>query len=72
VKEIVARVLELDPAQIADDATSADLRGWDSLRQLEIMLALELEFGIRIPAESMVELTSVPAIEGFLEQSAAA
>jgi acyl carrier protein len=69
VKAIVGRVLELDPDELPDDARNEDLPGWDSLRQLELMLALEAEFEIRIPARAMLELTSLPAIEAFVGRS---
>jgi acyl carrier protein len=70
-KRIVASVLRLDPAVIADDARSEDVAGWDSLAQIEIMLALERELGVRIPAEAMLELTSLPAIAEFVDGAAA-
>ena len=70
VKHVVASVLGVDPATIPDDARSEDLAGWDSLRHLELMLALEAEFGVRIPAEAMLELTSLPAIERFFAAAA--
>jgi acyl carrier protein len=65
-KRVVGEVLRLDPSQIPDDASSEDLPGWDSLTHLELMLALEAELGVRISAERMLELTSLPAIERFV------
>jgi acyl carrier protein len=70
VKRVVGSVLRVDPSGIADDARSEDVPGWDSLRHLELMLALETEFGVRIPAEAMLELTSLPAIERFVAAAA--
>ena len=35
---------------------------WDSLAQLNLILALEEEFGIEIPDEEAAELTSYPLI----------
>jgi len=70
VKRVVGSVLRLDPAEIPDEARSDDVTGWDSLRHLELMLALEAEFGVRIPAETMLELTSLPAIERFVADAA--
>ena len=68
VKELLAGVVELAPDEVPDDARTEELPGWDSLRQLELMLALEAEFGVRIPAATMLELTSLPAIEAFLSR----
>jgi acyl carrier protein len=47
------------------------LPGWDSLRHLELMLELEMCFGVRIPAEEMPELTSIGAIEEALREHGA-
>ena len=44
----------------------------DSLRHLELMLELEMSFGVRIPAEEVPELTSIGAIEDALREHGAA
>lgn len=69
IKEVVARVVELDPDQVPDQARSEELPGWDSLRQLELMLELEREFGVHVSTETMLELTSLAEIEAFLARS---
>ena len=53
-------------SQIPEDASPETLEGWDSLRHLEIMLELEMQFGVRIPTEEVPELISVDAIEEAL------
>jgi acyl carrier protein len=63
-------VFRVDPQAIPDDARSEQLPGWDSLRHLELMLALESEFGVRIPSETMLDLTTLPAIERFVQDAA--
>lgn len=70
VKDVIARVLEVDVGEVPDTARVGDLPGWDSLRQLELALELEREFKVRIPTESMLELTSLDAIEKFLSRAA--
>jgi acyl carrier protein len=72
VKDVVARVLEIDPSAVPDDARTGELPGWDSLRQLELALELEREFDVRIATEAMLELTSLDAIEAFLSRAAPA
>jgi acyl carrier protein len=66
VKQVMAELFECSPEAIPDAASPATLAGWDSLRQIELMLALEIEFSVRIPTEEMLELVSLPSIEGFL------
>ncbi|MCP9485393.1 MAG: acyl carrier protein [Gaiellaceae bacterium MAG52_C11] len=71
LRNVLAGVLEVRPEEICADMSAEDVAGWDSLRQLEVMLALELEYGVRIPADAMLELQSVPAIEEFLTEHGA-
>jgi acyl carrier protein len=71
VKLVMAEVFGCAPEQIPDDAAPQTLAGWDSLRQVELMLALELEFGVRIPAEAMFELDTLAKIDEFLGTHAA-
>lgn len=63
---MLGEVMEIPPEDVPEDASVENVPGWDSLRQLELMLALEIDFGLRIPAEAMLELQSVAAIEDFL------
>ena len=53
-------------ADVPEDASPEQMTDWDSLRHLELMLALELEFGVQISSEAMPELLSVDAIEEYL------
>ena len=71
LRNLLAGVFETAPEEIGDDASPETLPGWDSLRQLELMLALELEYGVRIPADTMLDLQTVPAIEEFLDEHGA-
>lgn len=43
-------------------------RNWDSLSQLQVMLALEGRLGTQLPAELFGELTSVEAIVSYLAE----
>lgn len=66
LKQLMAGVLEIPEQEIPDNASVENLPGWDSLRQLELMLALELEFGVHIPTDAMLDLQSLDAIEEFV------
>ena len=68
LRRVFGEVFDVPPESIPDDASVENLPGWDSLRQLELMLALELEFGVRISTETMLELQSAAAIEDLLAE----
>lgn len=66
VKRLMARTFGIAERQIPDDSGLNGLPEWDSLRHLQLMLALEMEFGVRISTEEMLELVSLEAIEAFV------
>lgn len=62
----MAKVFGVTEVEIPDDATINQYSEWDSLRHLELMLALETEFRLRIPTDAMLQLLSLEAIETYL------
>lgn len=53
------------------DARSADAehtRTWDSVGHLQLVVAIEEEFGIRLEAADIVELRSYQAAEAILKR----
>ena len=69
IKEVMAGVFDVSPEQIPEDADTETFAAWDSLAHMQLMLALESEFGVSIPSETMLELLSLEEIEAFLESS---
>jgi acyl carrier protein len=62
LKRVIGSILNL-PTESIDDHTNADtIEDWSSLAQLNLILALEQEFGIEIPDEEAANLTSYPLI----------
>ena len=68
VKEIIARVLNVDLAIITDDLSSGDIPQWDSVGNLAIISTLEQELNIEFPLEVLFDLTSVKSIVDEVNQ----
>lgn len=68
LRNVMARILELDPDAINPDLKAADEPMWDSLKHMNLVFALEDEFGIRFSDAQLPRLTSVAAIEEALGQ----
>jgi acyl carrier protein len=63
IKQIISLVFEVPLESIADDASSDNIENWDSLRHLNLILALEEEFGVSIPDEEVGNLVNYKLIE---------
>jgi acyl carrier protein len=72
VRHAMATVWNVPADEIPEDADTTSLASWDSLRHMELMLELEMSFGVRIPADELPELTSIGAIEEALREHGAA
>lgn len=59
LKKIIAEVLNVDPDEITMETTFQDDLGADSLDVYQIIMGIEEEFGIEIPAESAEQVTTV-------------
>jgi acyl carrier protein len=59
VKKIVAEQLGVSAEQVTEDAKFIEDLGADSLDQVELIMALEEEFGSDIPDEDAEKLTTV-------------
>lgn len=63
----IAQTLKVPAAQVRADTRNEDLPAWDSLGQVNLIMALEQTFGVYIEVEEFENLKSVPAILAFLE-----
>ena len=59
VKKIVAEQLGVNEAEIKNASSFLDDLGADSLDMVELVMALEDEFGIEIPDEDAEKITTV-------------
>jgi acyl carrier protein len=72
LKHVMATVLHV-PADQIDDATSPDtVEAWSSLAHLDLILAVEEEFGVTIPDEEVGDLTSYRLLRLTLDELAPA
>ena len=62
LKKVVATVLNVDVSRIDANASSDTIESWDSLRHMNLVLALEDEFGVSLPDEDAANATSYPLL----------
>ncbi|MCM1326083.1 MAG: acyl carrier protein [Bacteroidales bacterium] len=59
LKKIIAEVLNVDPEEIRPETTFTDDLGADSLDVYQIIMGIEEEFDIEIPAETAEQIATV-------------
>jgi len=65
---LMADVFCCDPAVITPDATPDSVAAWDSLRLLDLVLAIEQQAGIEISPDRLQDMMSVPAILAIINE----
>ncbi len=66
LEEVIGSVLGVSPESLSDESSIENTDGWDSLRQLSILLALESAYGISITTDQARDMTSISAIKAVL------
>ena len=72
VRAIIAEQLGVKIEEVTDAASFIEDLGADSLDTVELVMALEEEFGIEIPDEDAEKMTTVGDAIKYIEQKAAA
>jgi acyl carrier protein len=72
VKDIIAKELEVDVKQLTPEAKFIEDLGADSLDIVELVMALEEEFGVDIPDEDADKLKTVGDAMKYLQEHASA
>jgi acyl carrier protein len=69
VKKIIISQLNVSEEQVTPEASFIDDLGADSLDQVELVMALEEEFGTEIPEEAAEKLQSVGSVIEYVEKN---
>jgi acyl carrier protein len=68
---LLGRVFGVAPARLDDDACNATVPEWTSLAHVNLLLALETEYGVQLTVEDALEATSVGAVKRVLARRGA-
>lgn len=61
-----------DSLQLVDGMTFSDIGGWDSLAHMNLINALEAEFGLKFSVRELMKMKSVGTIRQVLTAKASA
>lgn len=69
IQALLVESLRATPDQITPELAFGDLPQWDSMGHMEVMMALEAQFGVEINADTIAALTSIPSICSYLQEN---
>jgi acyl carrier protein len=67
VRDVIVEQLGVDPERVKPEASFIDDLGADSLDIVELVMAMEEEFGIEIPDEDAEKLKTVNDVTAYLQ-----
>jgi acyl carrier protein len=67
VRQILAEILRLEPAQIDNDASLGTTPGWDSANHINLVLSLEEEFSVTLDVAEIEKMTSFLDVTRIVE-----
>lgn len=71
LRDILADTLEIDPKDVTPELSTDSVEEWDSFRHLQLILALEGEYGVQFDPAQVAGLTSVARLQEALKQKGA-
>jgi len=69
-RQVIADLFGLALGDVGPATVSRDIPDWDSIRHLDVVMALEQQFGLTFSPEEMAQLTTVPQIVELVSSKA--
>lgn len=68
IKETMGLILEVDPGEISEETRRGDSGAWDSLAHLNLILALEENYGIEFLPEEIEQVVTVRDVTEIVQR----
>ena len=68
VRSIIAEILDQPDLQVSPNTRADDVEGWDSFNHINIVVAVEAHFGIKINTAEIEELRNVGELVALIER----
>lgn len=65
-RSIVGTILGIPEDRVTDDLAPETVDTWDSLNHINLISALEQEFGVRLATENLADSQSIPELKALL------
>lgn len=67
LKDICAIIFEVDVSKITHDSSPDNIESWDSMNHMNLILAIEEEFQLKVSDDDAVELLSFAELSAYLQ-----
>ena len=67
IKKIMSAVFEISPVEINANSSPENIQSWDSLKHINMVSALEDEFGIAFTDDEIIKIVTFSAIKANLK-----
>lgn len=71
LRDVFASVLGVDGAALGDEDSPDTIAAWDSIAHIQLLMAIEAEFGVEFDPGEIAELVSVSMIRQRLQEEGA-
>ena len=71
IKDVMSAIFEVDAGSINEESSQDNIENWESIKTLDLIVALEEEFGVTIPLEEVGNMTNFKYIKLMIEELAA-
>ena len=68
LRSIVSTILRIPEERVTDDLASDSVETWDSLNHINLIGAVEQEFGVTLPTENLGDFMSVAQLKALLSR----
>lgn len=68
LKKVIAKVLMTNPRKISEKTTPNDIKGWDSLRHLLLIMELENNYHIKFTMQDILSIKCIGDIKECLKR----
>ncbi|MBT5109481.1 MAG: acyl carrier protein [Rhodospirillaceae bacterium] len=69
VRKIFSEILKVSVDQLDDESSPENTPQWDSYAAMDLTLALEDEFGIRLTTKDIVSMRSIAIVKNVLRKA---
>lgn len=67
LKRVILNELELDDFDLKDDTVANEVPGWDSLKHLNIIIAIEKNFNIKFKGKEIMKVQNVGNLQKLID-----